>query len=198
MPPVGSAQDELDRIDAARRDPHAFAPLYETYADLVWRYAMRRLGDPDRAADVTSATFVQAIRALPDFQPRIRGEETTFRPWLMTIARNAVISEWRRERPTFRLDTLTGEAVLADGAPSPEEHAIRHDERERVMAALAHLSPVQRQVVELRLAGLKSAEIAELLEMRVSAVNTAHFRAIARLRDLLDVPVAPHGKGTSS
>jgi RNA polymerase sigma-70 factor, ECF subfamily len=198
VPPIGSARDELDRIAAARADPQAFAPLYEAYADLVWRYALRRLGDPDRAADVTSATFVQAIRALPGFQPEVRGEETTFRSWLMTIARNAVISEWRRRQPAFRLDGLDAGDILADTSPSPEEHAIRRDERDDVLAALAQLPPVQRRIVELRVAGLKSAEIADLLDMRVSAVNTAHFRAIARLRDLLGAPVAPQGKGTSA
>lgn len=47
----------MAQIEAARRNPRAFAPLYDAYADLVWRYAMRRLGDPDRAAEITSATF---------------------------------------------------------------------------------------------------------------------------------------------
>ncbi|MGC4190806.1 MAG: sigma-70 family RNA polymerase sigma factor [Thermomicrobiales bacterium] len=198
MPPVIPIAEELAQIEAARHDPQAFAPLYEAYAGIVWRYALRRLGDPDRAADITSTTFVQAIRALPEFRPRIRGEETTFRSWLMTIARNAVISEWRRERPTSPLDTLANKASLADRDPSPEDHAVRRDERDRVVAALAHLSPVQRQIVELRLAGLKAAEIAGLLDMTVSAVNTAHFRAYARLRDLLGTAIEPSGKGASS
>lgn len=199
MPPIVPAREELACIEAARRDPQAFAPLYEAYVDLVWRYTLHRLGDPDRAADVTSATFVQAIRALPAFQPRIRGEETTFRSWLMTIARNAVISEWRRDRPTSPLDALAtlGSPVLADRSPTPEDHAIRRDERDEVLAALARLSPVQRQIVELRLAGFSAAEIGERLGMSVSAVNTAHFRAYARLRDLLGAP-EPSGKGNAS
>lgn len=199
MPPIVPAREELAWIEAARRDPQAFAPLYEAYVDLVWRYALQRLGDPDRAADVTSATFVQAIRALPAFQPRIRGEETTFRSWLMTIARNAVISEWRRDRPARPLDAVasTDSPILPDRSPSPEEQAIRRDERDEVLAALARLSPVQRQIVELRLAGFSAVEIGERLGMSVSAVNTAHFRAYARLRDLLRTPVAP-GKGEPS
>lgn len=199
MPPIVPAREELAWIEAARRDPQAFAPLYEAYVDLVWRYALQRLGDPERAADVTSATFVQAIRALPAFQPRIRGEETTFRSWLMTIARNAVISEWRRDRPASPLATLTAtdSPNLADRSPTPEEHAIRRDEREEVLAALGRLSPVQRQIVEFRLAGFSAAEIGERLGMSVSAVNTAHFRAYGRLRDLLRTRVAP-GRGEPS
>lgn len=180
---------ELEQIEAARRDPCAFAPLYEAYVDLVWRYAMGRLADPERAADVTSATFAQALKALPDFRPQRRGDATTFRSWLMTIARHAVISELRRDRPARSLDDplITGE--LVDGQPSPEEHAVARAEQERVLAALAQLPSTQRRIVELRLAGMKAAEIAGILDMSISAVNTAHFRAYARLRDLLSEQV---------
>lgn len=140
---------------------------------------------------------MQAIRALPNFQARIRGEETTFRSWLMTIARNAVIGEWRRAPSTTPLDTLSDSSVFTDRSPTPEDHAISRDEQEEVMSALAQLSPVQRKIVELRLAGLKAAEIAELLDMSVSAVNTAHFRAYARLRNVLGT-TQTSGKGISS
>lgn len=173
------------RAAAAQRDPRAFAPLYEAYADLVWRYAMRRLGDDERAADVTSATFAQALRALPDFRPSCRGEATTFRAWLMTIARHVVVSELRRERPTASLDDPAVDASYVDGQPRPEEWTVIRDEQARVLAALGQLPPTQRRIVELRLAGYRSAEIAEGLDMSISAVNTAHFRAFARLRDLL-------------
>ena len=46
--------DEAAQIALARRDPHAFAPLYERYADPIYRYCHRRLGVPDAAADSTS------------------------------------------------------------------------------------------------------------------------------------------------
>lgn len=174
--------NERDLIEAARRDPKAFGPLYEAYVDLVWRYVQRRLGDPERAADVTSTIFVQALTALPSFQPGGGDQETSFRPWLMTIARNAVISEWRRHRPASPLDDD------AEGDSSPETLLLANDERERVREALEQLTPVQRQIVEMRLGGWKAAEIAEALEMSVPAVNTAHFRAYARLRDLLGAP----------
>lgn len=182
--------DERDLIAAAQRDPRAFGPLYEAYAELVWRYVLRRLGDPERAADVTSTIFMQALSALPGFRPG-DGEDDAFRRWLMTIARNAVISEWRRHRPTSPLDDDVAEGAGGDAESiSPEALLIANDERERVRDALGHLSPVQRQIVEMRIGGWKSAEIAEALNMSVSAVNTAHFRAYARLRDLLRAPTS--------
>ena len=57
-----SAEKELQTVERAKRDPRAFAPLYDTYADMIWRFAMSRLGDPERARDVTSQTFVHSGR----------------------------------------------------------------------------------------------------------------------------------------
>lgn len=185
---------ELEQIEAAREDPRAFAPLYEAYADLVWRYALRRLGNPERATDVTSATFAQALKALPSFRPQQRGDMTTFRSWLMTIAHNAVVNELRQHRPSAPLDAPSVQRWLIDGKPSPEECAIANEEQQRILTALAQLSTNQRRIVELRLAGYKSAEIADILQMSISAVDTAHFRAYARLRDLLVEPDDQRGR----
>jgi RNA polymerase sigma-70 factor, ECF subfamily len=182
------AEWEIAHIERARQDPRAFAPLYEAYVDLVWRYALRRLGDPERAADATSQTFSKAIAALPRFTPGRRGENTTFRSWLMLIARNVVIDQVRKERLTFDVDTPTVQGRLVDPDRSPEEMAIARNEQHRVERALTQLTDVQRQIVELRAVGMKGAEIADLLQMGVPAVRSAHFRAYARLRDLLQEP----------
>lgn len=186
--PASPAEVELAHIAAAQRDVAAFAPLYEAYVDLVWRYAMSRLGDPQHAADATSVSFQKALTALPAFTPERRGEFTTFRSWLMTIARNVVIDEARRERPTTALDDPSAQRWLIDTRRGPEDHAIATDERRRIDRALAQLSEIQRQIVELRLIGMKGAEIAALLGMSEPAVKTAYHRACTRLRDLLSEP----------
>jgi RNA polymerase sigma-70 factor (ECF subfamily) len=185
-PVTSETERELAEIAAAQIDRAAFAPLYERYVDLVWRYALSRLGDRERAADATSQTFQRALAALPNYRPHRRGDGTTFRSWLMAIARNVVIDEQRRVRPATPLDDPAAGRWLVDDARGPEAHAVAADERRRVNDALAQLPDAQRQIVELRLLGLKGREIAGLLDMTESAVKTAHFRAIARLRDLLN------------
>ncbi len=177
--------DERARIAAAQHDARAFAPLYEAYADLVWRYAMRRLGDAERASDVTSITFTRALAALPTFTPRDAPGESGFRSWLMTIARNVTIDEVRGRRPAMSLTDPAWRDRVADHRPSPEIQAIAADERRRMTDAIGRLPETQRQIVEMRLAGHTAAEIVDRLQMSVSAVNTAHFRAMGRLRDLL-------------
>jgi RNA polymerase sigma-70 factor (ECF subfamily) len=186
--PSSPIEIELAHIAAAQQDIRAFAPLYESYVDLVWRYALSRLGDPQRAADATSITFQRAIAAIPSFQPQRRGEITTFRSWLMTIARNVVIDQARRDRPATNFEDPAAQRWLIDTRRGPEELAVAADERHRVGRALAQLPDTQRQIVELRLIGMKGIEIAGMLGMSESAVKTAHFRAYARLRVLLSEP----------
>lgn len=185
---------EHQQIEAAQADPRAFAPIYETYADLVWRYALSRLGNADRAAEVTSITFARALEALPRFRPRPGAGGSPFRAWLMTIARNAVIDEVRGGRHAPSLDDPAVQPWLVDRRRSPEDLAIASDEQRRVERALTRLPSTQRRIVELRLVGMRSAEIAEILEMSQSAVDTAHFRAYARLREWLAEPDDDQGR----
>jgi RNA polymerase sigma-70 factor, ECF subfamily len=183
--PLTVAEWELAQIELAKKDPAAFAPLYEAYADLVWRYAVKRLADEERAADATSQVFIKVIAALPKYKPALRGEQTTFRSWLMLIARNVVIDEVRRHRPALDLDAPSAQAWMVDRARSPEESAIASEESARVRRAVAKLPAKQRRIVELRASGLKGAEIAEMLGMTLAGVRTANHRAYVRLRELL-------------
>jgi RNA polymerase sigma-70 factor (ECF subfamily) len=176
---------ELAHVERARRDPEAFAPLYEAYVDLVWRYALSRLGDTELAADATSQTFARAISALPGFEPNRGTGGSAFRAWLMTIARNVVIDEARRTRNHVALDAPAAEPWLVDESRSPEATAVDAAERLRIEQALAELPEAQRQIVELRAIGMKGAEIARLLNMSLPAVKTANHRAYTRLRVLL-------------
>lgn len=183
--PITVAEWELAQIERAKKDPAAFAPLYEAYADLVWRYAVKRLGNEERAADATSQVFIKVIAALPKYKPAMRGEGTTFRSWVMMIARNVVIDEARKHRPALDLDAPSAQPWMVDRARSPEEAAIASEEQELVRRAVAMLPEKQRQIVELRAMGLKAAEIAEMMGMTVAGIRTSNHRAYTRLRELL-------------
>src|SRR4029450_14052405 len=67
--------------DARAGDRHALGQLYDTYRDRVARFATGRLGDPERAEDVTSETFEAVCRNLGSYRAG-----TDFEAWLFTIA----------------------------------------------------------------------------------------------------------------
>lgn len=166
--------NEATEIAAAQADPAAFAPLYERYADAVYGYCIRRLSDPDAAADCTSTIFMRAISNIGRFSG------TSFRSWLFTIARNAVIDRYRTRKQTDHLRDS-----LITSQPGPEELALRRETRLELQAALVHLTGQQQDVVTLRLAGLTGQEIAEATGLSLGAVKATQVRAFARLRQLM-------------
>jgi RNA polymerase sigma-70 factor (ECF subfamily) len=185
----GTAQDREDDaaaefalIDAARHDPRAFAPLYDRYFPAVHGYCLRRLGHPENAADATSQIFINALQSLPKFRPDRQRAGSSFRSWLFSIAHNVIVDTWRRQRVT---GPVPDDAVLIDGDPLPDELAIAADAGRQLRAALEHLPEVQRSIIELRLSGLRRAEIATVLRMSDAAVRSAQARAFLVLRQHL-------------
>ena len=183
--PAGSPSDAV-QVLAARQDLSAFEPLYRRYADGVYRYCARRLDDPERAADATSAIFIKAMQSIHHCQPE------SFRSWLFSIAHNTTIDARRTARDHAQLDTAF---VPMSDALQPEALVTREESRLEIVALLDHLTPDQRHVVELRLAGLDGYEIAQALGRSRASVDTAQSRAIARLRRILvatDEKEQPH------
>jgi RNA polymerase sigma-70 factor (ECF subfamily) len=168
---------DSELVAAARVDPHAFTLLYQRYVNDVHRYCYRRLGTREAAEDATSQVWMKVLASLSTCR------DGSFRGWLFAIAHNEVIDRRRRERPCYSLD---GVETLHDRAPSPEDQALAGDDARRVQTLLRQLPEHQRQVIELRMAGLTGAEIATALNRSPSNVHVTQFRALNRLRELAD------------
>jgi RNA polymerase sigma-70 factor (ECF subfamily) len=186
--PEAAANDDLADVAAAQHDLQAFAPLYLRYKPTVYHYCLRRLSNPEAAADATSLVFTRAVAALPRFRPDPRRAGSTFRSWLFTIAHNVIVDEHRRTRPTVSIDQQHDDNPtfqLTSNHLTPEAHVVHLDDTERVARWLDHLPERQRAIVELRLAGLSGEEIAGTMGMSLSAIKSAQFRAYATLRSII-------------
>jgi RNA polymerase sigma-70 factor, ECF subfamily len=168
--------DEANLIARAQRDRQQFALLYRQYLPHVYRYCYRRLGSPEAAEDATSQIFSQALAALPRFQ------SGSFRAWLFTIAHHVVIDEVRRTRPASSLEVA---ATLIDPAPTLDDVVIQAEVGQTIAAVMSQLPPAQRQVLELRLAGLTAVEIAEVMGRSNGTIRNLQHRTLVRLRELL-------------
>jgi RNA polymerase sigma-70 factor (ECF subfamily) len=174
--------DDASLVTLAKEDRRAFAPLYRRYVDPVYRYCDRCLGDAEAAEDATSLIFAKALAALPTCRP------ATFRSWLFAIAHNAITDAYRGRSPTRSLDAAER---VADESPSPEARILAEDDALTLRSLLARLPPDQRDLLELRLAGLTDAEIARALGRSHGAVRRSQYRAIARLRVLIGPAIQP-------
>jgi RNA polymerase sigma-70 factor (ECF subfamily) len=167
--------EELAR--RAKSDAAAFGVLYDRYRRDIQAFLLSRTrGNQDIASDLNSQVFARAYAALPRFA------SGSFRGWLYAIARNLVIDEYRRQRPTSPLDAA-GHVPIDQ--PGLDEQVIAADARAQLHGALNQLGSVQRNIVTLRLEGLSGKEIAERLGMSHEAIKSAQYRAFARLRTLL-------------
>ena len=183
-PPPGHGLTQADLVAARRREPAAVTRVYSAYAPALFRFFMASVGDRDLAEDLTGAAFVSAIEGLP----RFRGPVEALGGWLFQIARHDLYDH-RRRQARSRLEPLEdnlNEAAVVAGAEDPEELAMARLEGTRVLGALRELSPDQREVLLLRMAGgLTAPEVAEILGKTVGAVKSLQFRGLASLARVL-------------
>lgn len=184
-----ATEDEAALIAAAQLDRRDFAPLYERYVTPIYRYCYHRLGNREAAEDITSLVFTKALAALPRYRPT-----GSFRSWLFAIAFTTITDHIRRERPTVSIV----ETELLAMTPDPETAAIAGIEQAEVHRLLSKLPAAQRHVLELRLSGLSSPEVATILGCRATAVRSLQFRAVARLRAHLTTGIAVKERATNA
>lgn len=173
--------EEFAWIVAAREDARAFAPLYSRYVTPIYRYCFRHVRHPETANDLTAQVFIRAIEKLDQYRVR---SGATFRSWLFAIARNLVTDFRRRNKSVYPLSDVELD-MTADDAVGPEAIAVHQSELDALLDVLEQLSDQQQSIIQFRLAGLTTQEIADALAISQPAVKSTQTRAYARLRTLL-------------
>lgn len=155
----------------------AFTELVGRHVDLVYGAAMRRTGDPHRAADVAQQVFTKLAR-----DARKLSQHTVLAAWLHTATRNAalnlMISEQRRR--TRESEAVATEALTAGTAPDWDRL------RPLLDAAIDELPERDRAAVVLRFLERRPfAEIGAALRVKEDAARMRTDRALDKLRAAL-------------
>jgi RNA polymerase sigma-70 factor (TIGR02952 family) len=162
-------------------DAEAFGELYDHYVTMVHRYVYHRVGDRATAEDVTSETFVRALRRIDSlsFQGRDVGA------WLVTIARNIIRDHVKSSR--YRLEVATADMRDADQATDgPEDAVVQHLANRELLACVQQLGSEQQECIVLRfIHGLSVSETAEIMGKKDGAIKALQHRAVRRLAGLL-------------
>ena len=171
-------------IERAKGDSEAFGVLYERYVRTVYAFAFSRVRDTALAEDITSQTFLKALRALPTYQQR----GVPIRSWFFRIAANLIADLHRTPIEEVPLGPSEHEAERRDEHHEPAdpraEAAIADWERaEDFLRLLEDLTPEQRTVLRLRFAGqLTIAEIAGQMARSEGSVKMLLLRGLQALR----------------
>ena len=166
---------------AQEGDAEAFGELYDHYVTMVHRYVYHRVGDRATAEDVTSETFVRALRRIDSlsFQGRDVGA------WLVTIARNIIRDHVKSSR--YRLEVTTADMRDADRATDgPEDAVVAHLTNRELLACVQQLGSEQQECIVLRfIHGLSVAETAAIMGKKDGAIKALQHRAVRRLAGML-------------
>ncbi len=163
-------------------DPETFAAFYRAHERLVLGFLMRRMGEPELAADLAAETFAAALVSVRKFDPA-RGTAVA---WLLGIAANqfrracekGAVEDRARRRLRMPVMVLEDEAL---------ERIARIGADERVEALLAHLPADQAQAVRARVIDERDYRaIAADLRCSTSVVRQRVSRGLSTLRSIAE------------
>jgi RNA polymerase sigma factor (sigma-70 family) len=158
-----------------------FEGIYRANVGAISAFFERRCDDPQEVADLTSETFVEAIRCFAAFDTR-RG---TARAWLFGIARHRFARHCEQIAHGRALqERVRGAAPLAEDVREEIEARIDAQRAGRgLLERCAAMSDLDRSAIELvDLDGLSPSEAASVLKVNPTTLRVRLFRARARLR----------------
>jgi RNA polymerase sigma-70 factor (ECF subfamily) len=177
---------ERDRVNALvtlaqQGDAEAFGLVYDRYVDQIYRYLYYRVGSHALAEDLTSETFLRALRRIDSFT--YTGKDIG--AWFTTIARNLVTDHVKSSR--FKLEVSTADMLDADrGDDGIETQVIERLRDAALLDAVRQLKPEQQECIVLRfLQGLSVAETSGVMGRSEGAVKQLQLRAVRALAKLL-------------
>lgn len=169
--------DEALMARVARGDERAFQLLARRHLPAMVGLARRILGNGAEAEDVAQEALLRVWTYAPRWKPL-----ALFRTWLTRVVVNLCLDRKRRA-PWVGLE-VAGD--IADPGPNAGEK-VESDERERAVAAAIDKLPArQRSAIVLTYGeGMSNAEVAEILDTSVSAVETLLVRGKQNLRRVI-------------
>ena len=164
-------------------DKSAFEELVKRHQDLVFSLSFKLTGNRELANDVAQESFIRAWKAIEKF----RGD-STFGTWIYRITVNTAWTLRKKAKKHYSLNIEdTQEPVVIDEKKDPELVAINSDLSVVLRKALNQIPLEQRIIVELKnIEGRSHKEIADYLDISVTAAKVRLHRAQQKLRNILE------------
>jgi RNA polymerase sigma factor (sigma-70 family) len=165
-------------------EEQSFNEFYDEYYKKIYNFVYFKTGDAFIAEDLTCVVVEKALYNLKKFDE----SKSSLNSWVFTIARNSII-DYYRLKSSYESHFEEGEEILIPDniTPGAEDHLIEAERAETISALLQLLSEQEREIVILKFwGGLKNIEIAEQMGMKGTNINVIVFRALKKLKSLID------------
>jgi RNA polymerase sigma-70 factor (ECF subfamily) len=173
---MSTREQEQTTGDLRQLDARALTRVYDSFSQVVYKYARYRLGDERLAEDITSDVFMKLLEALR----RGAGPDTNVRAWLLGTAAHLVTDHLRL---SYRRPTEALRDEHPDASPSPGDELDRRQRSREFQVAYAGLTAEQQHILALRFGeGFSLEETAGVVRKNVNAVKALQFRALQSLK----------------
>jgi RNA polymerase sigma factor (sigma-70 family) len=169
---------------ASINDKAYLTAVYQRYAAALFAYLCRHISLQEDTEDMLLDVFLAALER-PGFEGLNDKEQEA---WLWCVARNKIADYHRKpvHRQGLPLEMVPEEVYEQDDR-TPERLLLRKEEHTRLQASIRQLPVLQQEVVRLRFVhGLRSAEIATILDKSEGAVRIMLSRALKLLRTIYE------------
>ncbi len=175
---MATMEQELRVIAAAKKDPEAFAPLYEKYHEPIFRYIYQRCDDKEAAFDLTQQVFVKALIHLHKY--RFKG--VPFASWLYRIAKSEVYQAFKDQSLTRTLNVdLEGLKELLQETGEADQAFLKSEKS--LTICMTELPEADLQVVEMRFFESRAfKEIGEILDITENNAKVKLYRILEKLK----------------
>lgn len=164
-----------------------FEKFYNKHIDKVYRYVFFRLGNKETAEDLVSEIFIKAFNKFDTYDQK-RSDSA----WIMTITKNHLANYWRDKKEAISLDA---EYVTDDTSINKSDKILfnkaqsffnKNKNIQDLHDLIGQLNKTDKEIVTLHyLCGYKYTEIAQMKELKLSAVKVAAFRAIKKMKKII-------------
>ncbi len=173
-------EEEVLLLKIRHGDQEAFAVLYDSYVDQLYRFVSFRVRTQEVAQDLTSDLFLKVWQYLTKPEG---GGIRNLRAYLYQVARNLIADHYRSQQNTLPLDEALHVTDVSQGRALSPEHRVSLQEIE---VALTRLKPEWQEVVILAyVEGLRPQEIATIIGKTGAATRVILHRALQELKNVL-------------
>lgn len=177
---AATARMERERWETSAPSLADFSAQYREFYPKVFAYVYGRVQDKEVALDIVSEVFERAFTKGSSLR-----SDDAFGAWLFTIARNAVASHWRREKPAAKaLHSVAWEWELTQHHRDPEQTLLEREQMAILLYHVHQLSQREQEVLSLKFdAELSNRQIAQVMGTSEVNVRVTIYRVLRKLRE---------------